>query len=398
MISLFRRSFDSVDVDSGSALTAASYLMAVGGLEFSIMPIYLGGMAAHLLFDEQQIGFVGASYLVGFTLTSFSAVFWSHLVNWRLSVLVAALVPCIAYLIALATGDFTSILVLTFLVGGARGVFYSIAVSALGDRQEAERSFAVGTVASMVLAGFGMLILPYIMESIQISGLFVPLIAVSILGSLLVGWLPASGKRGAESAQGADPGNRSLVFLGLGGLLIFWVGMCGIWAFLERIGNASGLSPQAIGTVLAVSYGAVILVALLAAWLGDRLGRAAPIFIGMITMLAGIVFMDRTLTFTLYMIASVLFQSGWIFCYPYMMAVINRSDRTGRLVPLIAAAQGLGASVGSGLGGSLLATAEGYSALYRLGLGCLLVSAVAFGWVMFRQKPETLPEAAYKPE
>jgi predicted MFS family arabinose efflux permease len=392
MMSLFKRSSDSVDVESRSALAAVCYLMAVGGLEFSIMPIFLGGMATHLLFNEQQIGFIGSSYLAGFTLTSFSAVFWSRRVSWRGGVLLAALVPGASYLTAMVAREYFWILLLTFVVGCSRGVFYAISVCALSDRQEAERSFALGTVASMMLAGFGMLVLPYIMESAQIYGLFVPLIVVSILGTLVVGWLPVGGKREAETAQGADSGKRSLVFLGLGGLLIFWIGMCGIWAFLERIGNASGLSSQAIGTVLAVSYGAVILVAFLAAWLGDRLGRAAPIFIGVMAMLVGIVSMDRTLTFTTYMVASLLFQCGWIFSYPYMMAVISRSDKSGRFVPLIAAAQGLGAAVGAGLGGSLLTTAEGYSALYQLGLICLLVSAVTFGWVMFRQRADAVPE------
>ena len=53
---------------------------------------------------------------------------------------------------------------------------------------------------------------------------------------------------------------------------------------------------------------------------------------------------------------------------------------------LIALYKGRGDSLGPGLGGSLLATSEGYSALYRMGLISLLVSLVMFGWVLFKQK------------
>jgi cyanate permease len=164
--------------------------------------------------------------------------------------------------------------------------------------------------------------------------------------------------------------------------------MCGIWSFLERIGNANGLSPQAIGTVLAVSYVAVILAALIVAWLGARIGSAAPIFMGMLTMLVGIFCLDRTLTFATYMTASIIFQVGWIICYPFTMAVISKADTSGRYVPLIAAAQGLGASLGAGLGGTLIGTSENYSGIYRMGMVCLVLSMAMFGWVLFKLRKQ----------
>lgn len=394
MLCISLSSNTSIDANDGRALATACFLMAVGGLEFSIMPLFLGGMASHLLFTEQQVGFIGSGYLIGFTLTSFSAVFWSHRINWRSAVFLAAAVAFLCYGIATAIWDFLMILVLVFGVGCARGAFYAVSICTLGDREKAERAFALGSVATMVLAGLGMLALPYSMEKWLIDGLFIPLISVTIAAALLVRWLPVRAKERAKTTQSSQYRNTLQVLVGLLALLIFWIGMCGIWAFLERIGNASGLSPQAIGTVLAVSYVAVILGALAAAWLGDHIGRALPIFIGMVTMLAGILVMDRMLRFGTYMSASVLFQTGWIFCYPYMMAVINKSDASGRFVALIAAAQGLGASVGSGLGGSLLTTSEGYSALYRMGIISLVLSMVLFGWVLFKQRTTAAQEPA----
>ncbi len=384
MASLSLRSHASVDPNSKGALSVACYVMAVGGLEFSIMPLYLGGMAAHLLFSEQQVGFIGSAYLAGFTLTSFSAVFWSHLVNWRTGVVVSALLASLSYLIATVTPDFVWILVLTFSAGCTRGVFYAISVCSLGDTEHSERAFALGSLATMVLAGVGMLVLPYVMQSFLIYGLFLPLIGVSLLAAAMVRWLPVRASKQAETVEAASSGSTLHVFIGLGGLLAFWIGMCGIWSFLERIGNANGLSPQAIGTVLAVSYAAVIIAALIVAWLGDRIGRAAPIFIGMLTMLVGIVYMDRPLNFAGYMTASILFQVGWIICYPFTMAVISRADTSGRYVPLIAAAQGLGASLGAGLGGTLIGASEDYSGVFRMGVLCLVLSMVLFGWVLFQ--------------
>jgi len=375
---------DSIDADSGRALAAACFVMAVGGLEFSIMPLLLGAMATHLLFGEQQVGFIGSAYLAGFTLTSVSAVLWSHRINWRSGVLVAALLASVSYGISSATNDYLWILVLIFIVGCARGVFYAISVCSLGDTKQSERSFALGSLATMVLAGLGMLVFPYMMQAWFIHGLYLPLITVSVVGALLARWLPVRGRMRAESAKGTPHGNTFQVFFALFGLLVFWIGMCGVWSFLERIGNANGLSPQAIGTVLAVSYVGVIVAAVIVALLGDRIGCAAPIFIGMATMLVGIVAMDRPLTFEAYMTASIVFQVGWIVCYPFTMAVINKADTSGRYVPLIAAAQGLGASLGAGLGGTLIGTSNDYSGIYRMGVVCLVLSMTIFGWVLFK--------------
>jgi predicted MFS family arabinose efflux permease len=378
----------AVDPNSSSALAIACFVMAVGGLEFSIMPLYLGGMATHLLFTEQQVGFIGSAYLVGFTLTCFSAIFWSHRVNWRTGVIFAALIATGSYLIAAATRNYQWILVLTFLVGCARGIFYAISVCSLGDTENTERAFALGSLSTMVLAGLGMLALPYVMQSLLICGLFVPLIGVSVLSVAMVRWLPIRAIKQAETVESTASGSTLHVFVALGGLLAFWIGMCGIWSFLERIGNANGLSPQAIGTVLAVSYAGVILAAIIVAWLGDRIGRAAPIFTGMLTMLVGIFCMDRPLTFATYMTASIIFQVGWIICYPFTMAVISRADTSGRYVPLIAAAQGLGASLGAGIGGTLIGTSEDYSGIYRMAVVCLVLSMVTFGWVLFRLRKQ----------
>jgi cyanate permease len=94
------------------------------------------------------------------------------------------------------------------------------------------------------------------------------------------------------------------------------------------------------------------------------------------------------LTFATFMTASIIFQIGWIICYPFTMAVINKADTSGRFVPLIAAAQGLGASLGAGLGGTLIGTSDDYSGIYRMGVACLVVSLTMFGWVLFKLRKQ----------
>ena len=233
MSSFSQTSSGSVMGRNRSLLVSACFLMAVGGLEFCIMPVLLGAMATNLSYSAQQVGFIGSAYLLGFVLTSFSGVFWARRVSWRYGTVASAGAASFAYIFCLMTASYTMIFGMIFVVGCARGVFYAISICCLGDGEEAERYFALGTLASMVLAGVGMLLLPLAIEKWKMSGLFLPMIALSAMAVLFVRSLPVHGTVRVASEQGGESGMNIQVFLGLSALLIFWIGMGGVWAFLE---------------------------------------------------------------------------------------------------------------------------------------------------------------------
>jgi len=363
--------------------------MAVGGLEYCIMPLLLGGMATYLAFNEFQVGAIGAAYMAGYTLSSFTAVFWSYRISWRKATLLSAASVAALYGVFLFSKDFLLISSLMFFIGIARAVIYSISLCGLGETKNPERSYALGSLVTFILGGVGMFALPYLTQQWRLYGLIVPIIVISVMAGAINKWLPVGGTRQDTLAENTPSGKFSQVLLPLLGLLAFWIGMSGIWAFLERIGNAGGLSPQAIGTILSIGYAAVIIAAFLAAWLGDRIGSAIPIIIGVAVMLLGIFYLRMTLTFNSFLVFSILFQAGWALLYPYTMAVINAADTSGRFVSLIATAQGLGASIGSGLAG-IIVTHYGYDGIYLMGFVCLGVFLLIYAWTLYKQKTHTI--------
>ena len=374
-----------IDVNNPGAIVAACLLSAVGTLVFNLMPLFLGSAAESLGFNDQQVGFVASVYLGGFTLTSFSAVFWSRNVGWHKACLVAIVVAVISYLGCLFWPDYLTILILISLAGCAKGALFAISLCSLGDTRIPDRAFGLALLAQVALGALGLFLLPYVVRGWGFNSILVALIIVTALVVGLLRWLPNHGLKEEAALQSRKSANAFPVFVGLAGLLLMMTGLTGVWAFLERVGTAGALETSAIGTVLSLTLVAGAVAALLVSWLGDRFGRAIPLFLGTAVMLVAIAFLAGKISLLAFAIGGVLLMGGWTAVYAYQMAAISAADTSGKFVPLIAAAAGLGSALGPGVAGSLI-SGEDFTNVYLLGAGCLLASLVLFLWLIFRPK------------
>ena len=150
----------------------------------------------------------------------------------------------------------------------------------------------------------------------------------------------------------------------------FSVGVGSIWAFLERIGNGAGFSMTDTGQALALGSFIGALGALLAAVIGQRIGNLIPILIGLFGLIL-VCFMFVSINSWLnYTIAAVLLNFFWNLILPYLLGSIASSDRSGRFMVLVPAAQGGGYALGPVISG-LVIVGNNYST-------SALIAAVAF--------------------
>ena len=99
------------DVNSPSAIASAVIINSVGGFFYNVMPTFLGGLAESVGFNEQQLGFIASSFLLGTVILSTSGIFWMRQINWRRAILTAFLLINMAYLACLGTINFTVIII-----------------------------------------------------------------------------------------------------------------------------------------------------------------------------------------------------------------------------------------------------------------------------------------------
>ncbi len=376
----------SIDVNQPAAILAACLLSAIGVLVFNIMPLFLGSAAESLNFDEQQLGFIASSYLGGFTLASFSAVFWARRVNWRKACLPGIVVGMAAYSACLGTSDYSLILLLLFCAGCAMGSFFAISLCSLGDTRIPDRAFGFAVLCQLGSGALGLILLPSLSQRWGFDAILVAMAGVTALVVVLLRWLPAHGAK-EEAVSTAQEGGRLFpVFVGLAGMLLLMTGMTGVWAFLERLGAIGGLEAGAIGSVLSATMVAGGIAALLVSCFGDRFGRAVPFLFGTLVMLVGIWFLSGQVSLVAFAAGGILLMGGWTFVYPYQMAAISTADSSGRFVPLIAAASGLGSALGPGVAGLLITDDGGFTSVLVMGSGCLLACLLLFFWLARLQK------------
>jgi MFS family permease len=100
-----------------------------------------------------------------------------------------------------------------------------------------------------------------------------------------------------------------------------------------------------------------------AAVIGDRLGRAKPLAVGLLLAIAGAVTLQWGHGFPGYLVGVVLAVGLWNFPIAYQMGMIASADERGHVAVLMPAALAIGGALGPVLAGALLTHAHDYAPL-----------------------------------
>jgi len=176
-----------------------------------------------------------------------------------------------------------------------------------------------------------------------------------------------------------------LIWIGLIASFLFFCNVFGFWTYIERVGQAGGLSITTIGLALGVSQFAAIVGAAAAALASDRYGRAAPLALALAgQMLVLWLLVGQFTPFTFYLGAG-LFQALFVLAVSYQLGVIAKIDLKGNFLVLVTGFQGLGAAVGPGIAASLITDGD-YSRINQLATVSCLASILMFFFIIHRTR------------
>jgi len=200
----------------------------------------------------------------------------------------------------------------------------------------------------------------------------------------LARWVPSTGK--APIVARITKRESLLPLWGLAGSAAIFVGQAAVWAFIERMGSAAGLSPGTIGSALGSSVLAGIAGAFAASWLAGRKGRRLPMAVAMIGEIVCLLFLLGGYTTAVYFAVVIVYSICWNFWLPYQMAVIAETDVSGKFVALITLSQAVGVAVGPALVGPMISQ-DNFDPVVWTGIGFALLAMVMFLPVTASPKP-----------
>lgn len=359
------------DINRWPAIFANVYLCTLPALVIIFLPMLVGGMVEHLGMTAQQAGFVATSDMLGYTVGTVACFFFIHKLNWRLVTLTCIAVMVVVNGFSGVISDYNTLLGVRFISGLGGGILTAVTFAAMGQMRDPDSAYGWWLVFQ---AAFGFVGFQYFWD-ISVNGGFIVLAVLLVLGGLLYRFVPEQALKQDHTAANMDKAVVGKATFGVIAILLVYVGLMAEYTYLERIGNAAGLSPDEIGSAFSAMSIAGLIGGGLAAKLGAKFGRLIPAMLGTAGCIASFyMFSSDTLEANFYTAACCLYFGLWSFLLPYLVGACAAVDASGRTLALGNAAIGAGLAFGPFIAANLIG---------ENGYGILAVVATAFVGVGF---------------
>lgn len=373
---------------------AAILISSALSIPGNVMPILAGLLVDHYHIDERLIGYLISTNTAAALCVSTIAPWWITRIRLRLLVPAFVLIVAACYLLFALSPNFTGLLLLELVIGAAGGAVAAACYTVMAQHNAAH-AWAIKIVADVLIAWTFVKfvpntngILPFTialcaaMSAFALLGLALPKRVVMAQDITQSHDATASEITTATPLQLPEPVRPVplreaplAAWLALFVVVLFTIGAVGVWPFVQRMELRAGISGAATNDVFALGLLLGISGALLAALLGNRLGRVVPPGVAGALLVASLAAMSITHSQLIFTVAFIGLNATWNFFLPYMMGLLTLRDSTQRLSSLVNAALTTGSIIGPSLAGTLI-HASGYPLAITV-QGVLISAAVA---------------------
>jgi MFS family permease len=371
------------DINHPWAVFTLLVVATVSEAMFLLLPSFVGALGDVLHFSTQRTGLLGSADLAGIALATATGPWWLRRVSWRPVILLSLAAFVILNGLCFYVLTFPGLLWLRVFAGVSAGIAYVVALAGIVDTRLVARNTALLVFLQVVFAAIGVYALDAVQISWRLDAVYAYILAWT-MPALALCWrcFPENPGGRRQSASGswrrvAGPGAAVLA-----GTALYFLMIGGVWAYLEGIARAAGLSLRETGSAL--SIGLVISLAgpAIAAWLGLRLGRALPLLVTGIGQIVSLYLLIHLQYFVnvaaAFFIVNAVFQLLWNYIIAYLITIFNDIDESGRFVALYGMASHLTLAIGPYVGAILVLDGE-YSALLWCGIGA---TVLCFGFFL----------------
>ena len=313
---------------------ACSVAFVVGSMALFIVPFFVGVISDTLDFSQRQIGMLASADMAGMFLAALFAAFWIRAWSWRTVATLAMLILIVTNLLTTIVQEhFPALVVMRVLSGVAGGSLLSIGLTGVGDTDNPDRSIGGMNVGQALMAALTAWLIPRYLAAYGVDGLMYYLTVFAVVGLAFVQWLP---RESSPVRRKREPGKVSigLAITSTVGIFIFGAGMFTAWSYLERIGNAAGISAIAIGDSIATAFLVAIVASLAATAIAGRCARVWPITLTVACQVVAFCLLAGHVQPLAFLMAAMLITFVWYFSVPFQVGITVDVDPTGRFVVL----------------------------------------------------------------
>ncbi len=368
-------------------LTGRISLAAINAIGFSattIMPLWIGGIAAYLGAPGWFAG------LAVFLQVGMAAIcnLGSPLVFRNVAALplarIALAVATIGYLSA-AMASPVVFLIACMVSGGALGVLLNVTNRMMGSVEHVQSAYALFVLIEVIVATAMFLGGAWIIAEFGLWSVFLMLAGVTTIGVLLLATIRIDDAILEKfNFRGALPNLRRAI-LCLAAFALFMMGQGALNSFMPIIGQNAGLDAGRAAQYIGFGMPAGFVGALLAKLLGERMKPAWPIFL-VVLVLSATAFSVIAVPSTIGFVAAILtIALCTMLAVPYFFAILAGFDDNGRYTAPGPAMMLAGIAIGPSVA-VLLSETFGLMAVAYLSTAALLLSAALLLVVDIRRR------------
>jgi predicted MFS family arabinose efflux permease len=385
----------STTVVSGPSKPLAAISMVVLGAAGAYITVVLPAIVQQLV---TSVGFTGtqANQIVtaekfGMMAASLGLSFLIRKLNRRWLAMAFLVMLAVANGVCGELTGFTAYASARFVCGVAEGGLIAIMTASAAERGIAERVFGwyLAVTLAISYAAF-QLVIPGVLESSGLPGLFHAMSAFTVLVLLLVPFLPAQmGEARGDEARDAAPIKagpnpaRKWIAMALGATLLFEACIGAVWNNITLIAEKTGYLEAEITGGLANAMIVGIVAGMASGVLGDKFGRRLPLSLGV----GAILFSQLLLRFAPgqapFVVVAMMFFFAWFFTLPYFVGAVAALDPTGRSAVASIVVQTGGLMLGPLIAAEVIRGNDAYPNILWVGLAsaalCLIMVLPAVG-------------------
>ncbi len=319
------------------------------GTTMSLMPVFLDTLRTQAGLSLRSAGFLLSSEMGVAAITTLILSAWGHPHSERKWALWGGALALFGTILSLLSPAIANLFVSRLLAGAGTGIVGAQALRVLGRGIDKERLIAIVTIASIVNAAVWFAVLPLLISHLGYRALYLCLLVVFLAGTALVTRLPSFPDRRPIGGHEVAARISSPAILVVLAIFLTQLGQGAFWSLEEIYGSNAGFSPDAIGTILAVSTLLLLAGAAGAAWAGDRYGRFPTLFVLIAVNALSIVLVGTVRIHWVYLAANILQSLTNLSSLVYQLGISASIDRLGRVVAAATAMVTLGNGIGPAL-------------------------------------------------
>jgi predicted MFS family arabinose efflux permease len=345
------------------------------GTTMSLLPVFLDTLRTQAGLSLRTAGFLLSSELGVAATTTLILSAWGHPHSVKKWALWGGALAIFGTILSLFSPAIAILAASRLLAGAGTGIVGAQALRVLARGIDKERLIAFVTIASIVNAAV-------------YRALYLCLLVVFLAGTALLTRLPSIPDRRPIRGRELASRTSSPVILVVLAIFLTQLGQGAFWSLDELYGSNAGFSPNAIGTILAVSTLLLLVGAAGSAWAGDRYGRFRTLFVLIAVNALSIVLVGTVRIHGVYLAANILQALTNLSSVVYQLGLSASLDRSGRAV---AAATAM-VTLGNGIGPALPAWLSAYFGMPYVAVVVLAIDGFAlalFSIVILRLSENT---------